>query len=546
MKIGSYDWNKRNVVIKNNYVKMFNGQYGIELRGVEAHLVYNNNIDFSSSSTNSIAGFSAESANKNLISCNYSHGNTGTSDYPHYAYYFGLSKENDILCDDALEFNYGFQFDGFCSMTDKYRGNYMDKNWTGLNFNFDGEISDQWHGGNKWVSGGFSSGYEAINPNSGASKFFVNSLDGIIYNPVNPNPISWFNVDFSNNAYSCFQAEVCTDEGGSGEEGFGNFERQIATDDYDPLLFPDESKWMARASLFRKLSKRLDVLSDVDYASFYSLHLNTKIDMLNEVKNQSEVIYDKLASDSMQIVDNDSIIKSTVLSIENCENSFQNGVISIQQYNSIMTTLNQVLNDILMDNRQVEDYLKTESDLKADAAQVYNAGIAATEQYELNEKFVNDIYLRKISKGDYTIDPTDTTQLKSVALQCPFLGGSYVYLARNLYRLIKPEATYDDYTICHALGIMRKRNPGKPTFSDAYVYPNPASKELTVSYVLDSKIETKMLIFDSSLRLSLLINLDVNFDQMKFSVENLTPGLYIYNIVQDSHVISTGKLNVIH
>ena len=39
---------------------------------------------------------------------------------------------------------------------------------------------------------------------------------------------------------------------------------------------------------------------------------------------------------------------------------------------------------------------------------------------------------------------------------------------------------------------------------------------------------------------------DFNFDHIAFAVENVVPGMYIYNIVQDGHAVSKVKLNVIH
>lgn len=78
------------------------------------------------------------------------------------------------------------------------------------------------------------------------------------------------------------------------------------------------------------------------------------------------------------------------------------------------------------------------------------------------------------------------------------------------------------------------------------MYWNPANSKATLAYFLQNITEAKLQIFDSSLRLAFSENLNMNERSKILEFDSFKPGLYIYNIIQEDHVISSGKFSIVH
>ena len=161
------------------------------------------------------------------------------------------------------------------------------------------------------------------------------------------------------------------------------------------------------------------------------------------------------------------------------------------------------------------------------------------------EKFVNDLYLRTVAKRIMEIPTIDQPQLLSIAHECPFVGGQAVYKARALYRLVNPIEAYDDYPLCHSLGLLRKRPTDDSPLLESIVYPNPSSNSATLAYSISEDTKTTLEIFDFSLKLVFTEVLNNAERQKQLNLGNYIQGLYIYNIIQNNHVISTGKFSIV-
>ncbi len=160
-----------------------------------------------------------------------------------------------------------------------------------------------------------------------------------IFIPINPNPMfNWFNDDLGD-AFNCQDQKVC----GNKEDisnSVGVLEIMIASDTYNPVDFPDESKWMARVFLFQKLMREPSVLNNPDILAFYYSNMNGNIDKINQIKSLTKDLDTKSFSDSSFLALTDSLIQINMSAIENCEKSFSQGLFLI---NSIMLRF-QVLN----------------------------------------------------------------------------------------------------------------------------------------------------------------------------------------------------------
>lgn len=139
----------------------------------------------------------------------------------------------------------------------------------------------------------------------------------------------------------------------------------------------------------------------------------------------------------------------------------------------------------------------------------------------------------------------DQSQILSIAHECPFIGGQSVYRARALYRLINPLEEYEDYPLCHSLGLLKKRPLENSPLLESVVFPNPTSSAATLAYSICEDTKTTLEIFDFSLKLVSTELLNTTERQKVLNLENYIQGLYIYNIIQNNHVISKGKFTII-
>jgi Secretion system C-terminal sorting domain len=113
-----------------------------------------------------------------------------------------------------------------------------------------------------------------------------------------------------------------------------------------------------------------------------------------------------------------------------------------------------------------------------------SSGVAV---YEANTKTVNDIYLRTIAKNNLeAVTTTDKATINYIAAQCPYTGGTAVYVARALQASIRKDTFYNDTENCFAQGInYRVIKPKKEDRIEVgeinvKVFPNPASSFVTI------------------------------------------------------------------
>ena len=136
--------------------------------------------------------------------------------------------------------------------------------------------------------------------------------------------------------------------------------------------------------------------------------------------------------------------------------------------------------------------------------------------------------------------------LLNIAHQCPLAGGRAVYFARALYRLANPLESYSDRDVCTQLGLFRKSHPGSTSALFSFMYPSPSNKDVTLVYSMFKGNELQLNIFSTTMKLVKQVVLSNKENQKEINIESLNSGLYLYNIVQDKQVVSTGKFNVLH
>jgi hypothetical protein len=105
-----------------------------------------------------------------------------------------------------------------------------------------------------------------------------------------------------------------------------------------------------------------------------------------------------------------------------------------------------------------------------------NNQIQANTAWEQNRKWVNDIYLHTAAKDNINFSNSEKEALHNLAVQCPYVAGDAVYVARTLYNLIDHNAYFNDEESCNAAVAFKKEQRSKSQKQDfsVVVAPNPA------------------------------------------------------------------------
>ena len=174
-----------------------------------------------------------------------------------------------------------------------------------------------------------------------------------------------------------------------------------------------------------------------------------------------------------------------------------------------------------------------------------NAALQASEQYDINEKAVNAIYLSTIAIGNADFSEPQIQILIDIAYQCPITGGPAVFLARGLYDFVNAEAMYDDEDICAVQGQQWRQNQVKSKTEYIKIFPNPTD-ELVNIIVPISKQTYQISIFDALGNSIFTSTIAENTSEHTFSTASLANGVYYCVVKQSAEVIHAEKLIIIH
>jgi hypothetical protein len=242
------------------------------------------------------------------------------------------------------------------------------------------------------------------------------------------------------------------------------------------------------------------------------------------------------------------------------ETLMQNNAVLQQFYNDHQ---NDPTHYIVEENEHIRDLLlgmngMTLADYQTalDNAETNNALIISTEQYEINERLINDIYITYLRTGAGSFTEAEWQTISDLATQCPYIGGSAVLKARNLYTLINPLVGFEDVTLCNSVGVYKN---GNNTFNNdnnmldsmsavgallvdanrLKIYPNPANSEINITY--NTQVESQFIIYDITGRAIVETKLPAKNAKVSVDISRISNGVYTYKQSIGESVINTGK-----
>jgi hypothetical protein len=175
-----------------------------------------------------------------------------------------------------------------------------------------------------------------------------------------------------------------------------------------------------------------------------------------------------------------------------------------------------------------------------------NYGIAGEQAPDINEQYLNDLYLRYKQIGrSVLID--EYPNILSIAQQCPSSGGEAVFRARNIIHKVNDSIIYDDAGVCAQLGIYRKKqNVIDPTEIRLFILiPNPAQHQTQLIFNQPPSSNYLIQIINGEGRVVESRNVNHQLSSLVLDTEKLANGLYTVNMIKQNGEFESEKLMII-
>jgi hypothetical protein len=442
----------------------------------------------------------------------------------------------------------------------------MGNAWCGLFLNSEAIIGQQpvitlgsiYHG-NVWLDSlRYVSGYGAVNlnvdslgQNLSLSLFTTNSTINY-HNPLIPtnagafpfyvNDQGWFSPQFSGNSFNCLQSQTCNSAvaGGGDDE---QFRQLVIQDSAVSTVFIPESKVIANQLVYADLLLEVDSL-EPSCQQYVSEKSTESTGLLHEV---SVAIFNNYSSDSSFLSTNQlaneqlQSIKDSVKLIDSLYfETLDSNLITIK--NNLVAYLNSIRTQI---SSTLSSKQQSVNNTNGQIVQA-NYGIIGEQAPDINEQYLNDLYLRYKQIGrSVLID--EYPNILSIAQQCPSSGGEAVFRARNIIQKVNDSLIYDDAGVCAQLGIYRKKQiiENEIDRGSFILIPNPAEHQTqlmfnqppTSSYIIqvinnEGKVVEKRVV-------------NHNLSSLVLNTGALSDGLYTVNVIRINGEFESEKLMII-
>jgi hypothetical protein len=554
--------------INNNTVYIKNAGAGIQGSGITNSLISNNRVTMEKgiNTAPSTTGINVLGGSDNTISCNTVSGKgyqLNINDTIRYGYRIAQSPNNQIQCNSSDSTGFSFRFEGAGNANSILKGNHMGNAWCGLFLNSEAIIGQQpvimlgsiYHG-NIWLDSlRYSSNFGAVNLNDlnqqslQTSLFTTNSTINF-HNPIIPTDTTlspffvddqgWFDRVPAGSSFDCLQSQTCNSALAGGDDG-EMFRQLVVNDSAVSTVFIEESKEIAKQLVYKELIND-SIFINNDYLQFVAANENSTIGKLYSVNEQLTSLF---KSDSTTLFNIDSL--QDQLSIWTDSLHSINLALSIQQ-DSILDSLKSIVVDQMEFQRNeisdlLNQHLTNVSSGQSQSLQENNT-ISPTIAPQLNEQYINDVYVRFKSQGRIIL-LQEYNGLLSVAQQCPSSGGEAVFRARELIKLVNDSIEYDDASVCAQMGIYRKKQltTEKNQAINLLLIPNPAKEQVQlVSSGFLPYNELKITIHDLEGRLLIEKSVRTKLISVVLNTTTLSNGIYVVDFTTDQQEHGSTKL----
>ncbi len=178
-------------------------------------------------------------------------------------------------------------------------------------------------------------------------------------------------------------------------------------------------------------------------------------------------------------------------------------------------------------------------------AKQINDSIVPANFMEMNQKLVNDVYLRTWALGGMEIDSVDKSKLETIAFQNPIDGGIAVYSARVILGLIQDDFSPVSTARMANSELKRKEILGVENNFITKLYPNPNDGNMQIDYNLENGQNGVLIISDIIGQRIKWFSFQNDRNYLKISDASLKNGVYFYEIWVDEELILSDKIIII-
>jgi hypothetical protein len=497
-------------VFENNRVEGF--VIGWDIQGSDGNAFTFNNVNNGGNPGGSYDGFQTFNSTGT-----YCHNTTG-----------GLTK-NDFL------------FWGSCTPTD-FSCNYMGSADFGLHLAGSSTLStyidEQENKGNIWDSnfGEHGAFHASSNPFVILdSRFTTNEI--VDWSTGAGQNILWFDdLDFNETPLQCDNS-VCPQLWGKPGDVSGN-EAAIAKGELEGVGI----LWMAEQRLFKYLEQSPELIDDnTDVENFYEGVLQGNIGQLHSVKSGIKLLESRSVFEQEQLSNSLGNLESeanTLLSLKlagpgNDPLVWETAIaLQTRQIESAALNYQSALSEFQVLRVNESTALISE-----------NTGINPVNVMAVNEKAVNEIYLRNKLWSTAELSVLDINSVKSIADQCPHEGGLAVYTARNIYQRYFPTASWAGNMICSQERTAAGHISGNQKFQ---IQPNPANGWVMVVKEKPLEQDTWIKIVDINGKVIQSLLIPKGSTSLNIATTGFLPGFYFYQILEGGFSLQQGKLIIMH
>jgi hypothetical protein len=545
--------------IQNNtihFLPLSTSGIGIGLYAADDWLVAGNDLQMTSNAFNR-TGILTNGCNRPEVSCNTVN-STGTT-YPidaQAAIRNNMGKEPLISCNSVDHTANGILFNGVAYNTD-IRGNFFHNHRWPLHLDATAIIDAQVLKGNLWDPAAttpvWGAWYEVSNAQAVLYQFLYNpaTIGGGSTQPPSWSPSSWFNFTFGTN-YDCanhhgmeycsqFHDERCKD-------CLRELDEKIAGDSLENDPYTDETKWMLKGALYKKLDDAPALLDSLPLlADFYADLQGSTTAAFKAISDGQLVFYNLDSTVVAQLQENRTQIEGMLGLVKIGLGQLGDSTLTPAQRQAVLTSISgyrENIRDLSTWNATALQVASASKVLTADGVKAANASVTTSELIEANEKVVNEIYLATVGKDVDAFTSDQASELFDIANQCPMVGGNAVFKARSLYWLIDDTYDFDDALLCLPHGIIVK-SLMEHQANAVSVIPNPAGDEATL--VLDRTLDEPgvFVVFDALGSEVMRSVVPLEMPRMTINTSSLAPALYHYQVRGPSGIIGDGKITIV-
>lgn len=433
--------------------------------------------------------------------------------------------------------------------TAKIARNTMKNNTTGLFLGVDAIIGPQKHQGNRWE--GLNTKAQHLTPQiADDSKFIVDASEDAEFIPSSVVPLTWFvdepTIDTTNSvcapAISCPLIVVEQDD---------SLERKVVLGALDGEIYQEQNNWLAQRRLYERIDKEGNPYpNDTAYTNFISQAQSSGLAAYAGLQNSIRDLFAVGAADRETLDGYESEIETGLAGLTGVEAQLYATNISPQDSADLSDhrdSLLEALNQIFTDREVLANTFQSARDSVIISLLSQNAALAGSNNYQICEKTVNEIFLNTIAAGIFAFSEAEADTLRNIAMSCPLLNGEAVLRARAM--LLMTEETpveYDDEILCD-ISEQRTDHSQQLTHSSSLtVYPNPANEAIIFQYQFAGTEIKRLFIFNALGQTIQIIPLPDAKGMLSVPVKSLSEGLYWYYAPAKNGDSKQGKFIIRH